>query len=122
MSFFPTDDELPTWLHTTLLLGVISVFALPIGWEGIDAIARRRYDSTDGPEFGIHWFDPPPFEGGLAVTAGFAQLTLMLTIYVFAMVYASRWHERLRKWRAMPWILSAAYFAACVLIDRSRRR
>ena len=110
------DEDLPTWLHTALWFALVSFFALPLGWEGISAIATRRLEPSMDD-----WFSPHALEGSPAVADGFLRIELMLTFYAFALVY-SRWGEGRKYVRVLPWVLFAIYAVAGFFIARTASR
>lgn len=87
-SMFPSDDALPTWLHTTLLVLVVSPFCLMPLWWGIGAMIAGHLDPLPGPDFGQFFFGQVPLHGDMARFAGFALVILGLAFAALAVRYA----------------------------------
>ena len=68
------DDDLPTWAHTTCVLSIVSLFALPLIWSGLKAIALQSLPPMMGPEFDVWMFGPRELQGGAAVLAGLSLM------------------------------------------------
>ena len=57
-SLFPSDDSLPTWLHTFACFFVVSWFGVPLLWWGAEAIHTRYLPPLSGPELGQYFLVP----------------------------------------------------------------
>lgn len=105
-SLFPSDEELPTWLHTTLLILVISPFAGFLYWFGIGAILTGQLEPLSGPDFGQYFFGPTHLHGKAARVAGISLITLGCSFLAIAYRF-SRMANESRFSSFLPWILLA---------------
>ncbi|MES2878779.1 MAG: hypothetical protein V4713_10190 [Pseudomonadota bacterium] len=105
-SLFPSDEELPTWLHSLLLILVVSPFAAYLFWFGLSAITTAHLDPLSGPEFGQFFFGPSPLQGKAARVAGFSLLTFGGSFVAIALKF-SRMAGENKLVHLLPWILLA---------------
>lgn len=105
-SLFPADDELPTWLHTLLLILVVSPFAGFLLWFGIGAIASAHLDPLSGPEFGQYFFGDSPLQGKAARVAGLSLVAFGASFLAIAFRF-SRMSGESPSSRLLPWALLA---------------
>jgi len=103
-SLFPSDESLPTWLHTTLCLAVVSPFAGFLLWLGLVAIATGRLEPLPGPEIGQYLFGEVALTGKTARIAG-ATLLLLGTSFLALGLSFTRLAEERPILRAVPWAL-----------------
>ncbi|MCQ9375691.1 MULTISPECIES: hypothetical protein [unclassified Methyloversatilis] len=103
-SLFPSDEELPTWLHTLLLILVVLPFAGFLFWFGVSAIASAQLDPLSGPEFGQFFFGSSPLQGKAARVAGFSLLAFGSSFIAIAFRF-SRLAGESHFSRRLPWIL-----------------
>jgi hypothetical protein len=115
-SLFPSDEALPTWLHTTLLILVVSPFSVPLLWSGAQAIATRHMELMSGPEFGQYFFGPLPLQGRAAVLAGFSLVIFGCTFAAMALQF-SRLAPGNVTLRFLPWVLLAASLAVSFAVQ-----
>lgn len=107
MALLPSDDELPTWLHTFACYFVVSLFGVPLIWMGVQAIRSRHLDPVSGPEFGEYFFGNAPLDGNAAVWAGWSLIALGASFLALGARYTRAGQER--TWvRMLPWIFLAA--------------
>ncbi|MBM4260948.1 MAG: hypothetical protein FJ145_05825 [Deltaproteobacteria bacterium] len=102
------DDKLPTWAHTTGVLVIVAVFALPLLWLGAKAIVSGHLDAVSGPELGGYFFGPKPLNGRAAVMGGFALVVLGVAFVSLGLAYSRMAANRIAL-RWLPWVLLAAY-------------
>jgi fatty acid desaturase len=105
-SLFPSDEALPTWLHSLLLLLVVSPFALFLFWHGFHAISTAQLDPLSGPEFGQFFFGSSPLQGKAARIAG-CSLVALGGAFVALAVQFSRLLQGSSLLRWLPWALVA---------------
>jgi hypothetical protein len=105
-SLFPSDDELPTWLHTMLLILIVSPFSAYLFWFGVSAITTGHLDPLSGPEFGQFFFGPSPLQGKAARVAGFSLIAFGGSFLAIAFKF-SRLAQENKLSRLLPWILLA---------------
>ena len=110
------DDDLPTWAHTSLLMVVVSPFALLLIWPGVMAVATGVLLPMMGPEFGQWMFGNRELRGHHAVLAGWVLISLGVTFLALGVSF-SRWAQEHLLMRALPWGLLVAdmFFYAYVL-------
>lgn len=102
------DDELPTWAHTTALLVIVSVVALPLLWLGAKAIVTGHLEAVSGPELGQYFFGPKPLSGRTAVVGGVALLVLGAAFVSLGLAYSRMAADRIvLRW--LPWVLLGMY-------------
>ncbi len=116
-SIFPSDDSLPTWLHTTLLVLVVSPFCLIPLWWGIGAMVLGHLDPLPGPDFGGFFFGQAPLYGGIARFAGFALVILGVAFAALAARY-SRFADENKTMMALPWVLIACFIVCSFLVNK----
>lgn len=109
-SFFPSDDSLPTWLHTLLLLLIVSPFSVFLLWVGADAIATAHLEPLEGPDFREFFFGPTAINGTAAKVAGGSLIVLGCAFAALTFNY-SRFAHMNRFLRLLPWILVAIHIA-----------
>lgn len=107
-SLFSSDEALPTWLHTTLLLLIVSPFSLYLLWLGVQAIAAGHLEPLSGPEFGQTFFGLVALTGKAARVAGFSLVVLGCAFIALAVGYMRIAKENTFL-RALPWALVAAF-------------
>jgi len=105
-SLFPSDEALPTWLHTLLLILIVSPFSGFLFWFGVSAIAAAHLDPLSGPEFGQFFLGPSPLEGKAARVAGVSLIAFGGSFVAIAFKF-SRLAGENRLPRLLPWILLA---------------
>ncbi len=93
-SLFPSDDALPTWLHTVLLMAIVSPFCLSLLWPGLQAI--RAHELAPFGFQGDYFFGGVMLHGRQAVLAGFA-LVMLAGVFPALALCLSRF-ERVRHW------------------------
>ena len=109
-SLFQSDDKLPTWLHTALLLLIVSPFSLSLLWAGVHAISAAHLEPLIGPEFGQFFFGPEPLQGKAARAAGFSLVVLGCAFLAIAIQF-SRLARGNAILRTLPWVLVAVSVA-----------
>jgi hypothetical protein len=105
-SFFPSDEALPTWLHTLLLLLIVSPFAVFLFWHGSHAIATAHLEPMSGPELGQYFFGGVPLDGKPAKVAGLSLVVLGCAFVALAVQF-SRLACGNAVLRMLPWALVA---------------
>lgn len=105
-SLFPSDDGLPTWLHTVLLVIVVSPFAGFLFWFGVSAIYAGQLEPLSGPEFGQYFFGSSTLEGKPARIAGLSLVMLGSSFLAIAYRF-SRLANEGKFPRCAPWVLLA---------------
>lgn len=105
-SLFPSDDALPTWLHSLLLILIVSPFALPVLWWGLKAIATAHLEPLSGPDFGQFFFGDVTLKGKPAKVAGLSLVVLGCAYFALAAQF-SRLACSVVVLRALPWVLIA---------------
>jgi hypothetical protein len=109
-SLFPSDDKLPTWLHTTLLLLIVSPFSLfPLCW-GMSALLSGHLEPISGPEPGQYFFGPTALNGTAARLAGVAFIVLGAAFASIAVSF-SRFTKDNSVLKLLPWVLLAGFVA-----------
>lgn len=88
-SLFPSDESLPTWLHTTLLILIGAPVAAYLGWHGTVALFTGRLEPISGPEFGQYFFGNVVLYGRPAKLAG-ASLILDAMAFMALLLRFSR--------------------------------
>ncbi|MEQ1527851.1 MAG: hypothetical protein ABL925_00940 [Methylococcales bacterium] len=106
-SLFPSDDSLPTWLHTLLLILIVTPFSAPLFYSGVNAIVDGYLQPLNGPEFGQFFFGPEPLQGKAARIAGLALLILSLAYVAIAARFSRLVYGAVV--RRLPWLLLALY-------------
>lgn len=105
-SLFPSDKELPTWLHTLLLILIVSPFSGYLFWLGINAIYTAHLDPVSGPDFGQFFFGSLALQGTAARVAGFSLVTAGGYFAAIAFQF-SRLTSESKFSCLLPWILLA---------------
>lgn len=109
-SLFPSDDKLSTWLHTILLLLVVSPFSLFPLWWGMSALVSGHLEPINGPEPGQYFFGPAALTGTAARLAGVAFLVLSAAFITIAINF-SRFAKENNFLKLLPWLLLAGFVA-----------
>jgi hypothetical protein len=105
-SLLPSDEELPSWLHTALLLGLVSVFGLPLIWSGAKALLTGTMLPMSGPDFGAWFISSLPLHGRSARVGGLALVVLGMAFPALGLSWTHGAAER-RLLKAAPWGLLA---------------
>ena len=105
-SLLPSDDELPPWLHTALLLGLASVFGLPLVWSGAEALLTGTMRPTSGPDVGTWMIGTLPLHGRAARVGGLALIVLGTAFLALGLAW-TRWAAERRLLKVAPWGLLA---------------
>lgn len=114
-SLFPSDEKLPTWLHTTLLLLIVSPFSLFPLWWGMSALVSGHLEPISGPEPGQYFFGPTALNGTAARLAGVAFLVLSAAFIAIAISF-SRFSKENSVLKLLPWALLAGFVALSFVI------
>lgn len=109
-SLFPSDDTLPTWLHTLLLFLIVSPFSIFLLWQGGRAIITAHLPPLAGPSFGEFFFGPAPLYGKAATVGGCALILLGIAFIALAFNY-SRFARDNKFFRSLPWLMIGLYAA-----------
>lgn len=114
-SLFPSDDELPTWLHTTLCIAVVAPFAGFLLWFGLGAIVTGQLAPLPGPDFGQYFFGETAISGRAARVAG-VSLSLLGLAFLGLGLSFTRAADEIRLLRLIPFLLLAAslLLSSCV--------
>ena len=102
----PSDESLPTWLHTLLCFGIVMPFGLPLIFHGVQAMLTKHLEPLSGPEFGQYFFGPNVIVGTSAQVAGVALVLYGLTFLSLALAFTRYAEERVLL-RRLPWVLLA---------------
>ena len=105
-SLFPSNESLPTWLHTLLLLLVVSPFSGFLLWRGVHAVTTAHMEPLSGPDFGQFFFGPAAIHGKAARVAGVSLILLGCAFVALALNY-SRLAQGNKVLRLLPWALVA---------------
>jgi hypothetical protein len=116
-SLFPSDESLPTWLHTLLCILVVSPFAGFLLWHGVHAIATAHLEPLSGPSLGQLFFGPVAINGKAAKVAGVSLIALGCAFVAFGFSY-SRLVQGNKFLRLLPWVLLAAYIAISIWVKK----
>lgn len=106
-SLFPSDDSLPTWLHTFACFFVVSWFGVPLLWWGAEAIHTRYLPPLSGPELGQYFFGAKALQDGAAVRAGWSLVAFGAFFFALGARY-TRAGQTMPLLRFVPWVLIAA--------------
>ena len=87
-----SDDELPTWLHTTLTLLLASPFALLLILPGVAAIRESILEPFMGPEFGQFFFGNQTLHDHAARLAGWSLVMIGLSFFGIGIGF-TRWAQ-----------------------------
>ena len=109
-SLFPSDESLPTWLHTTLLLLTVLPISVFLFWNGISAINTAHLEPLGGSELGQFFFGNVAIFGKAARMAG-VSLILLSCAFIALAIQFSRLVYAGAVPRILPWVLVAAYVA-----------
>ena len=116
-SLLPSDDELPTWLHTVLLLLVVSPFAGFLFWVGLAAIFSGYMEPIGGPDVGQTFFANSPLHGAAARWAGLTLLAFGSSFVAIAYKF-SRLAGDTRLAQGLPWGLLAFSCVMLIFVNR----
>jgi hypothetical protein len=105
-SLFPSDASLPTWLHTLLLLLVVSPLSGFLLWRGVHAVTTAQMEPLRGPDLGEFFFGPVALHGKAARVAGVSLILLGCALVALALNY-SRLARVNKVLRSLPWVLVA---------------
>ena len=116
-SLLPSDDELPTWLHTVLIFLVVSPFAGFLFWFGLSALVSGYMEPIGGPDVGQTFFGNSPLQGVAARWAGLTLIVLGASFVAIAYRFSrlagdGSWPRRL------PWALLAL---SCLMLFLANR-
>lgn len=105
------DEDLPTWVHTSLVMLIVSPFAFFLIVPGVRAVVTATLPPIMGPDFGYWLFGKNTLHGGHAVLAGISLITGGVA---FLGVGASfcRWAQKISTIRLTLW----AYWTFCVAL------
>jgi hypothetical protein len=103
---FASDESLPTWLHTLLLLLVVSPFSGFLLWRGVHAVTTAHMEPLSGPDFGEFFFGPAALHGKAARVAGGSLILLGCAFFALAFNY-SRLAQGNKVLCLLPWVLLA---------------
>ena len=103
-SLFPSDESLPTWLHTLLLLLIVSPFFIFFFFQGISAIANGYLDPLSGPEFGQYFFGNVALVGKAAKLAGVSLIVLAFGFVALAVQFSRLAIANLLARTLLPWV------------------
>lgn len=115
-SLFPSDEALPTWLHTVLCLAVVAPLAGFLFWFGLVAIATATLEPLPGPGMGQYFFGETAITGRKARLAG-ATLLLLGTTFLSLGISFTRFAEERSILRFIPWML---LFVSLLALGRFR--
>lgn len=110
------DDELPTWLHTTIALLVVSPFALLFIVPGIGAIRNSVLEPLMGPDFGFFLFGDQTLHDQAARVAGWSLLAGGLSFFGIGIGFC-RWAQDnavIRISLLTLWVVSTALYVYAV--------
>lgn len=108
-SLFPSDESLPTWLHTLLLFLIVSPFFVFLFVEGISAIASAQLEPLSGPEFGQYFFGDVTLVGKAAKIAGVALIVLGFGFVAIAVQFSRLAMAEFVARTFLPWLLIAVH-------------
>ena len=107
-----SDDELPTWLHTTLALLIVSPFALLLIVPGVGAIKDGVLEPMMGPDFGVWLFGHQTLHDHPARLAGWSLVGVGLSFFGIGVSFC-RWaqgNSAIRIGLMLLWVTSTALF------------
>lgn len=107
-----SDEELPTWLHTTLTMLIVSPFALMLAVPGAGAIHDAVLEPMMGTDFGVWMVGNQTLHGPLALQAGWSLVALGLS-FIGMGAWFCRWSENNTALRAALlalWAIAAALY------------
>lgn len=112
---FPKDEELPTWLHTALLVIVIAPFSGFLLIHGVHGIFSSHLPEIMGPDFGTYLIRAPLY-GSRAVIAGiglfFLSSSFIGVAYAFSRFSSDHWSAKV-----LPWVLLAIGLGLLVAVQ-----
>ena len=108
-SLFPSDESLPTWLHTLLLLLIVSPLFIFLFFKGISAIASGHLEPLSGPEFGQYFFGNATLVGKAAKLAGVSLIVLAFGFIALAVQFSRLAIANLLARTLLPWVLVAIH-------------
>ena len=108
-SLFPSDESLPTWLHTMLLFLIVSPFFVFYFWQGISAIAIAQLEPLSGPEFGQYFFGGVTLVGKAAKIAGVSLIALGFGFVALAIQFSRLAMAEFVARTFLPWVLIAVH-------------
>jgi hypothetical protein len=108
-SLFPSDESLPTWLHTLLLFTIVSPFFIFLFLQGISAIASEHLEPMSGPEFGQFFFGNLTLVGKAAKIAGISLIVLGFGFVALAVQFSRLAMAEFVERTFLPWILIAVH-------------
>jgi hypothetical protein len=111
-----SDDELPTWLHTTLTLLIVSPFALLLIVPGVRAIRDGLLPPMTGPEFGQFFFGNHTLHDHAARLAGWSLVLIGFSFFGVGVGF-SRWakgNSAIRICLATLWVASTVLYVYAV--------
>jgi len=117
-SLFPSDDSLPTCLHTALLVLIVAPLVGFFLWYGVGAIATARLEPLSGPEFGQWLFGNAALSGRPAVIAGFSLLLDAASFLALAFRFSRYAAATSVAARIAPWALLALASALAFVVRR----
>ena len=94
MAFYE-DENLPTWLHTSLTMLIASLFALFLIWPGIQAIITQDLPPFYGPELGQLWFGNQTLKGYAAIWGGCLLILNGVSFLLVGLAF-TKWAEKNR--------------------------
>lgn len=110
-SLFPSDDALPTWLHTLLLCLIVSPFFGFLCWHGVSAIATAQLAPLSGPEFGQYFFGDVTLVGKAAKIAGVSLIVLGCGFLALAIQFSRLAVAQVVARTLLPWVLILVHIA-----------
>lgn len=108
-SLFPSDESLPTWIHTLLLLTIVSPFFIFLFLQGIIAIASEHLQPLSGPEFGQFFFGNVTLVGRPAKIAGISLIVLGFGFVALAVQFSRFAIAEFVTRTFLPWIFIAVH-------------
>lgn len=105
----PSDDDLPTWLHTALCMIIVAPFAIYLIWIGLDAVLTGHMEPISGPEIGQFFFGHLPLNGMQAKLAGCSLVLLGHAFFLLGLSF-TRFVEDSYWLRMTPWVTMIASF------------
>ncbi|QQR67837.1 MAG: hypothetical protein IPI25_06510 [Candidatus Brocadia sp.] len=117
MNWRISDEELPTWLHTTLTLLIVSVFTCLLIVPGIRAIRDGVLMPIMGPKFGFFLFGDHPLHGKLARLAGWSLVFLGLSFFGIGLNFC-RWARGNYAIRIGLWMLWIGSISLYIFVAR----
>jgi hypothetical protein len=100
-----SDERLPTWLHTIVVIVIASVFGIPPLVWGIEAMAAAQLPEMRGWDNVIFL---SKLDGNRAFVAGGSLICLGLTFLTLGLGF-TRWAQRRAALRLLPWLWLALF-------------